>query len=168
MCVCVRAYSPTGTTSGHCPLLGVVKVLEGRGRTGGPARRGSSPTYGGSGKEVDIFFFLKGGGSPPQTAVSCGIPPSHLSPRADLPGAVAALASQVLAVGQEARGPSALKREPGVDEGGGPAVVVHEERLNVCTPPETCQSGIGHRFNNVRKTKKQHGGCRFKKWMSPL
>lgn len=35
-------YAPTGTTSWHCPLLAEVKVLEGRGRTGGPAWRGSS------------------------------------------------------------------------------------------------------------------------------
>lgn len=61
---------------------------------------------------------------------------SHQSPRADLPGAVAALASQVLPVGQEARGPSALERKPGVDEGGGAAVMVHEERLNMYTQHE--------------------------------
>lgn len=30
-------YSPTGTMSGHCPLLAEVNVLEGRGITGGPA-----------------------------------------------------------------------------------------------------------------------------------
>ncbi|TNN46366.1 hypothetical protein EYF80_043426 [Liparis tanakae] len=41
---------------------------------------------------------------------------SHQSPWADLPGTVAALPSQVLAVGQDARGPSALERKPGVDE----------------------------------------------------
>lgn len=57
--------------------------------------------------------------------------------RADLPGAVAALAGQVLTVSQEAWGPRALKREPGVDESGGTAVVVHEERLRVHRT-ETC------------------------------
>lgn len=48
---------------------------------------------------------------------------------ADLPGAVAALAGQVLAVGQQAGGPRTLERQPGVYEGGGSAVVIHEERL---------------------------------------
>lgn len=42
---------------------------------------------------------------------------------------MAALAGQVLAVGEEAGGPAALQRQPGVDEGGGAAVVVHKERL---------------------------------------
>lgn len=54
---------------------------------------------------------------------------SHQSSWADLAGAVAALAGQVLAVGQEARGPSALERQPGVDERGGSTVMVHKERL---------------------------------------
>lgn len=43
--------------------------------------------------------------------------------------AVAALPGQVLPVHQRARGPAALQREPGVDERGGPRVVVHEEGL---------------------------------------
>lgn len=42
---------------------------------------------------------------------------------------MAALTCQVLAVGQEARGPSALERQSGVDECGGTAVMVHKERL---------------------------------------
>lgn len=42
---------------------------------------------------------------------------------------MAALAGQVLAVSEEAGGPAALQRQPGVDEGGGAAVVVHKERL---------------------------------------
>lgn len=62
---------------------------------------------------------------------------SHQSSWADLPGTVAALAGQVLAVSQEARGPSALERQPGVDEGGGTAVMVHEERLHVYTTQTT-------------------------------
>lgn len=45
---------------------------------------------------------------------------------------MAALAGQVLAVGEEAGGPGALERQPGVDEGGGAAVMVHEERLHLC------------------------------------
>lgn len=50
-------------------------------------------------------------------------------PCAHLPGAVAALAAEVLPVGQQAAGPGALQGQAGVYEGGGPAVVVHEERL---------------------------------------
>lgn len=49
---------------------------------------------------------------------------------ADLPGTVAALAGQVLAVSQEAwGGASTLERQPGVNESGGTAVMVHKERL---------------------------------------
>lgn len=44
---------------------------------------------------------------------------------------MAALAAQVLPMDQKAAGSSALKRQTGVYEGGGPAVVVHEERLRV-------------------------------------
>lgn len=40
---------------------------------------------------------------------------------------------------QEARGPRALEREPGVDEGSGPAVMVHEERLREHTQRQICQ-----------------------------
>lgn len=58
---------------------------------------------------------------------------SHQPSGADLPGTVAALARQVLAVSQDARGPSALERQPGVDEGRGSAVMVHKERLQVHT-----------------------------------
>lgn len=54
---------------------------------------------------------------------------THQSPGADLPGTVAALARQVLPVSQDAWGPSALERQPWVDEGCGSAVVVHKERL---------------------------------------
>lgn len=50
---------------------------------------------------------------------------------AHLSCAVAALAAQVLAVDQKAAGSSALNRQTGVYEGGGPAVMVHEERLRV-------------------------------------
>lgn len=46
-----------------------------------------------------------------------------------LPGAVAALAAQVLPVGQQAGGAGALEGQPRVDEGRGAAVVVHKERL---------------------------------------
>lgn len=46
---------------------------------------------------------------------------------------MAALAGQVLAVGEDAGGPGALERQPGVDEGGGAAVMVHEERLHSYT-----------------------------------
>lgn len=46
---------------------------------------------------------------------------------------MAALAGQVLAVGQEGSGPRALEGQPGVDEGGGTAVMVHEERLHLHT-----------------------------------
>lgn len=42
---------------------------------------------------------------------------------------MAALAAQVLAVGEQAAGPGALQRQPRVYEGGGAAVVVHEKRL---------------------------------------
>lgn len=55
---------------------------------------------------------------------------SHQATRADLSGAVAALTGQVLTVSQEARRSGALERQPGVDEGGGAAVVIHKERLN--------------------------------------
>lgn len=54
---------------------------------------------------------------------------AHQATGAHLPGAVAALAAQVLAVGQQTTGPDALQGQPGVDEGGGAAVVVHKERL---------------------------------------
>lgn len=54
---------------------------------------------------------------------------THQPPWADLAGAVAALAGQVLPMSQDAGGPSALEGQTGVDEGGGSAVMVHEERL---------------------------------------
>lgn len=50
---------------------------------------------------------------------------------AHLSGAVAALAAQVLPVDQKAAGSSALQRQTRVDEGRGPAVMIHEERLRV-------------------------------------
>lgn len=46
---------------------------------------------------------------------------------------MAALAGQVLAVGEDAGGPGALEGQPGVDEGGGATVMVHEERLHSYT-----------------------------------
>lgn len=53
---------------------------------------------------------------------------------------MAALAGQVLAVSQKARrGPRALERQPGVDEGGGAAVMVHEERLHMYTHKQETQ-----------------------------
>jgi len=103
---------------------------------------------------------------------------SHQSPWADLPGTVAALPSQVLAVGQDAWGPSALERKPGVDEGGSTAGMVHKERLHVYTEHEAIKcpfsSGNGkksilthlehipnhivHLFNNIcKKTLKAAG-----------
>lgn len=44
---------------------------------------------------------------------------------------MAALTAEVLPVGQKAAGSSALQWQTGVYEGGGPAVMVHEERLRV-------------------------------------
>ena len=44
-----------------------------------------------------------------------------------LPGAVAALAAEVLAMSQQTRGAGALEREPGVNEGRGATVMIHEE-----------------------------------------
>jgi len=44
---------------------------------------------------------------------------------------VAALAAQVLAVGQQPGGARALEREPRVDEGRGATVVIHEEGLRI-------------------------------------
>ncbi len=58
---------------------------------------------------------------------------SYQSSWADLPRTVAALAGQVLAVSEETWGAGALERQSGVDEGGGTAVMVHEERLHVYT-----------------------------------
>lgn len=46
-----------------------------------------------------------------------------------LPSTVAALAAQVLAMGQQAGGTGALQGQPGVDEGRGTTVVIHKERL---------------------------------------
>lgn len=51
------------------------------------------------------------------------------SSRADLPGAVAALACEVVPVSQQTGGPCALEGKPGVNESGGPAVMIHKERL---------------------------------------
>lgn len=48
-----------------------------------------------------------------------------------LPGAVAPLAAQVLAVCQQPSGARTLEGEPRVNEGRGTAVVIHEERLRV-------------------------------------
>lgn len=48
-----------------------------------------------------------------------------------LPGTVAALAAQVLAVGQQPGGARALEGQPRVDEGRGATVVIHEERLRI-------------------------------------
>lgn len=57
---------------------------------------------------------LKPDDSPLPTLICCRLlrvkRESHQSPRADLPGAVAALTCQVLVVSQEARGPRALER----------------------------------------------------------
>lgn len=58
---------------------------------------------------------------------------SHQSAWTDFPSAVATLASQMLAVSQEAWGPGALERQSGVNEGGGTTVMVHKERLQVYT-----------------------------------
>ena len=44
---------------------------------------------------------------------------------------MAALAAQVLAVGQQPGGARALEGQPGVDEGRGATVVIHEERLRI-------------------------------------
>lgn len=46
-----------------------------------------------------------------------------------LPGTVAALAAQVLAMDQQAGGTGALQGQPRVDEGRGTTVVIHKERL---------------------------------------
>lgn len=46
-----------------------------------------------------------------------------------LASAVAALAAQVLAMGQQAGGTGALEGQPRVDEGRGTTVVIHKERL---------------------------------------
>lgn len=46
-----------------------------------------------------------------------------------LPSAVAALAAQVLAVGQQPGGARTLEGQPRVNEGRGAAVVIHKERL---------------------------------------
>lgn len=62
---------------------------------------------------------------------------------------MAALASQVLAVSQEARGPSALERQPGVDEGRRTAVMVHKERLHMYTQEKTVTCGH-HSFISVQ------------------
>lgn len=54
---------------------------------------------------------------------------------------MAALAGQVLAVSQEAwGGASTLERQPGVNESGGTAVMVHKERLH--TQTRNCQASI--------------------------
>lgn len=58
-----------------------------------------------------------------------------------LPGAVAALAAQVLPVGQQAGGARALEGQPRVDEGRGAAVVVHKERLREETAEARSESG---------------------------
>ena len=57
------------------------------------------------------------------TAEQPGRPVTHLA------CAVAALPRQVLSMDQRARGSTALKWEPGVDERGGAGVVVHKECL---------------------------------------
>ena len=49
---------------------------------------------------------------------------------------MAALAGQVLAVSQDAGGSGALQGQPGVDEAGGAAVMIHKERLRVYTTQE--------------------------------
>lgn len=67
----------------------------------------------------------------------CGANPrggAHQTSGAHLPGAVAALAAQVLPVGQEAAGSSSLQRQPGVNEGGGAAVMIHKEGLEENKP----------------------------------
>lgn len=51
------------------------------------------------------------------------------SPSGHLSSTVAALASQVLAVSEEAQRPRALERQPGVNERSGTAVMVYKERL---------------------------------------
>lgn len=48
-----------------------------------------------------------------------------------LPGTVAALAAQMLAVGQQPGGARTLEGQPRVDEGRGATVMIHEERLRV-------------------------------------
>lgn len=61
---------------------------------------------------------------------------------------MAALAGQVLAVGEDARRPAALQRQPRVDEGGGSAVVVHKERLRA----ETVHTRNALDYNNETGT----------------
>ena len=63
---------------------------------------------------------------------------------------MAALAGQVLAVGEEAGGPSALERQPGVDEGGGAAVMVHEERLHSYAQKKKQGSVNNSLLNNIQ------------------
>lgn len=46
-----------------------------------------------------------------------------------LPSTVAALAAQVLAMGQQAGGTGTLQGQPRVDEGRGTTIVIHKERL---------------------------------------
>ncbi len=48
-----------------------------------------------------------------------------------LPSTVAALAAQVLAVGQQPGGARTLERQPWVNEGRGATVVIHKEGLRI-------------------------------------
>lgn len=54
---------------------------------------------------------------------------AHQASCAHLPCAVAALAAEVLAVGEDAAGSGTLQWQSWVYEGGRPAVMVHKERL---------------------------------------
>lgn len=58
-----------------------------------------------------------------------------------LASTVAALAAQVLAMGQQAGGTGALEGQPRVDEGRGTTVVIHKERLREGDGKSQSQAG---------------------------